>query len=442
MNKTLQIASGRLAKALLLIGAAAVMASPAMAAKMMKTSFLDPQMSWPFTLSDHQGQDGKFYINGQNEGYTTVFDADSGKKLKTINMWEYERAALKKAGKKVDEKANDFIMKNMRPHHGWVVPGGRYYYVSNNSKESSRMWVVDTKTDEIVGTFEAGGKGPLHGAFSPFQNLAAFGAVQDKKKGVVTLIDTKTHKVIGEAKTSGVQVRDIVFTPDNKHLYATNQGWDPEKGIKGKVDMINIKTRKIVKTFDIPGAKGMKMTYDGKIAGVTNFRKGEVVFIDAVKHKIIGTVKTGGKPNNVSFTADNKLAFAGLYEANEFVIIDLKKMSVAARIAGGKEANAVYPVPGSDSIAIGTSESDDFVTFIDYKAMKKIKDIPTPLGAHNVSYTPDGKKAIVSCKKSREAVILDVAAMDELEIIPDAGNGNNGVRWVPYAKGLSASKPY
>ena len=407
-----------------------------------RTDNMDGQMSWPFNLQQWADQDGKFYINGEAEGYVSVFDAQTLTKLKTISFWDYEYKQREDSGKALDEEAKDFIQKNARPHHSWISPGGKYNYVSNNSKGWERMWVVDTRTDNIVTHIDTGGMGPLHGSFSPFRDIAAFGAVQDKKKGMVTFIDLKTHKVIGTVKTSGIQTRDMFFTPDNKHLYVSNSGWDPDKGVMGGVDMIDIDAMKVVKTFDIPGSRGMKMNSDGTLAAVASIRKGFVAIIDAKNHKILAKVDVGSKPNNVQFHPDNTRVYVGLAGDKQFAVIDLKTMSVKAKIAGGKEANAVYFPPGRSDIAIATNEADDFVTVIDTKNDTKIKDILTPLGAHNISYSPDGKRAIVSCRKSREAVFLDVEALEEIDIIPDAGHANNGVRWVPYGSGLGTKKPY
>lgn len=422
--------------------AAALLLASCVTGGVARMNNLDPQMSWPYDVSNLAGSEGKFYINGENEGFITVFDATTMEKLKVISAWEYEYDQLRAAGKPVDEKAIDFIQKNARPHHSWVVPGGRYNYISNNARNWDRFWVVDTTTDEIVTHFQTGGVGPLHGAFSPFRDLAVFGNVQDRKQGVATFIDTVNHKVIGTVKTSGTQTRDVVFAPDNKHVYITNSGWDPKKGNMGGVDMIDIDAMKVVKHFDIPGARGMKMTYDGKIAGVASIRKGFVAFIDLEKHEIIGKVQLGNRPSNVAFSPDNTKAYIGLAKDKVFAVVDLKTMTLKTKIPAGKNANAVYFPPGATRYAFGTSEADDFVTVIDFVTDTKVKDIFTPLGAHNIAYTPDGKIAIVSCRKSREAVFIDVEKQEIIKVIDKAGHGNNGVRWIPYMAGHSSAKPY
>lgn len=403
---------------------------------------LETQMSWPLEIDKVADQKGKFYLNGQNEGIVTVFDAETQTKLKIISFWEYEYEQVRKSGKTLDEKAKDFIQKNALPHHSWIVPGGRYNYISNTAKGWDRMWVVDTWSDKVIAHMNTGGFGPLHGSFSPFEDLAIFGAVQQKDKGLVTLINTRNHKVLGTIKTSGSNTRDIVFNPDKKHIYVTNSGYAPDKGNMGHVDMLDIRARKLVKSFDITGSRGMKMTYDGKLVGVASAKKGYVAYIDATTHKIIGKVKIGKKPNNVAFNPQQTKSYVGVSGAKKFAVIDLKTMKLKTLLDGGKGANAVYFPPGNNKVAIATNENDDFVTIIDTVNDKVIKTIDTPLGAHNVAYTGDGKIAIISCKKSREAVFVDVTTMEEIEVYPEAGHGNNGVRWFPYGPGRSVDKPY
>lgn len=404
---------------------------------------LDPQMSWPYDPARLAETPGKFYINGENEGFVTVFDANTQKLLKVISFWDYEYDQIRKEkGHEPTEAEKDFIQKNARPHHSWITPGGHFNYISNNAQKWDRFWVVDTRTDEIVAHFNTGGTGPLHGGFSPYRDLAVWGAVQDKEKGVATFIDIKHHKVLGTVKTSGTQTRDVVFAPDNKHVYITNSGWAPDKGNMGGVDLIDIDARKVVKHFDVPGSRGMMVTYDGKLIGVASIRKGTVTFIDAVKHEIIKTIEIGSKPNNVAFNWEGTKSYIGLAGDKQIAVIDLKSMTLKTKIPAGKDANMTYVVPGNNKIAVATSEADDFVTIIDLINDKKIKDIPTPLGAHNVAFTPDGKVAIVSCRKSREAVFIDMDKLEEIDVIDRAGHGNNGVRWAPYAPGLGPDKPY
>lgn len=398
----------------------------------MDKLFLEPQMSWPVQWDKVKGKKGNFWICGQNSGFVSVWDDTTFEKVAHIDFWDYEKKLMIKEGKKIDEKTEDWIQKNVRPHHGWLAPGGKYFYVSNNSKKSDVFWVVDTKTFKIAARFNTGGIGPLHGAFSPTEDVAVWGNVQDKKKGVITFIDTKTHKVIDVVKTTGVQTRDINITHDGKYVFVANQGWNKKKGIKGSIDVFDMKSHEMVATIKgANGLKGMAMSKDGKTIVAAGRRVGKAYIIDVASMKLIATIDIGGEPSNVSFhpTNPNKV-YIGLYKADEYVVIDLVSHEVIARVPGGVQANALYWPVGRDDIAYGANEKDTFISVIDTINDKVVGEMETPLGSHNIRYRPDGKIGFASCKRSNEGVFFDVDKMEVVKTV-EVGFGNNGVRWVP-----------
>jgi DNA-binding beta-propeller fold protein YncE len=401
--------------------------------KVMNKLFLEPQMSWPVQWDKVKGKPGYFWVCGQNSGFVSVWDDKTMKKVAHIDFWDYEKKQLKKSGKKINEKTIDWIQKNVRPHHGWVAPGAKYFYVSNNSKDSDVFWVVDTKTFEITYRFNTGGTGPLHGAFSPVEDLAIWGNVQDKKKGVITFIDTKKHEVIDVVKTTGVQTRDINITHDGKTVFVANQGWDKEKGILGSIDVFDIKSRKMIKSIkDAQGLKGMAMSPDGKTIVACGRRVGKVYIIDVEKQAIRAVIETGGEPSNVAFHPTKPKVYVGIYGLNEFVVINLKKNKIKTRLKGGKEANSIYFPPGNPNLAFGANEKDTFITVINTKKDKVIGEMETPLGSHNIRFTPDGKIGFATCKRSNEGVFFDTAKQEVIETV-EVGFGNNGIRWIPKA---------
>lgn len=422
-----------------MVGCQTVGSHTAESPKVMNKLFLDPQMSWPIQWDKVKDRPGHFWVCGQNSGFVSVWDDKTLEKVAQIDFWEYERKQLVKAGKELNEKAEDFIQKNVRPHHGWVPPGAKTFYVSNNAKKNDRFWVVDSKTFKIIAHFNTGGMGPLHGAFSPVEDLAIWGNVQDKKKGVITFIDTKNHKVIDVVKTTGTQTRDINITHDGKTVFVVNQGWNKKKGILGSIDVFDIKSRKLIKSINgANGLKGMSMSPDGKTIVAAGRRVGKVYIIDVAKQALIKTIDTGGNPSNVSFHPTLPKVYVGLYKnkktgiGNEYVVIDLKTNTIKTRFRGGKQANALYFPPGNPNIAFGANEKDTFISVIDTQNDKVIKELDTPLGSHNIRFRPDGKIGFATCKRSNEAVFIDV---DKLEVIKtvEVGFGNNGVRWVPKA---------
>ena len=390
---------------------------------------LDPQMSWPIQWDKVKGKPGLFWVAGQNSGFVTVWDDSTYEKVAHIDFWGYE--------KEQTNKPEDWIQKNIRPHHVWVAPGAKVIYVSNNSKKSDLFWVVDAKTFKIVSRFNTGGMGPLHGAFSPTEDLAIWGNVQDKKKGVITFIDTKNHKVLEVVKTTGVQTRDINITHDGKTVFVGNQGWDKKKGIMGSVDVFDIKSRKLIASItDAQGLKGMSMSPDGKTIIALGRRVGKVYFIDVAKQEIRATTVIGGQPSNVAFHPTQPKIYVGIYKdkksgvGDEYVVLNLNSAEIITRIEGGSQANTVYFPPGNPDIAFGANEKDTFISVIDTKNDKLVGEIETPLGTHNIRFRQDGKVGFASCKRSNEGVFFDVDKQEVITVV-EVGFGNNGVRWSP-----------
>ncbi len=396
--------------------------------------YLEPQMSWPVQWDKVQGQDGYFWVFGQNSGFISVWSDDTLEKVAHIDVWGYERDRLKKEGVTIDQKKEDWIQKNIRPHHGWLEPGAKYIYASNNSKKSDAFWIIDTKTFKIVKRINTGGMGPLHGAFSPTEDLAIFGNVQDKKKGVITFIDTKNHEVIDVVKTTGVQTRDIAITHDGKRVFVGNQGWDKKKGIKGSIDVFDIKSRKMIASIKgAQGLKGMAMSKDGKTIVAAGRRLGKAYIVDVEMMELVATLDIGGEPSNVGFhPTDPSRVYIGVYKTNEYVVIDFKKRKVVARIPGGNQANALYWPVGNSDVALGANEKETYISVIDTKNDMTIGEIDTPLGSHNIRYRADGKVGFATCKRSNEAVFIDTEKMEVIKTV-EVGFGNNGVRWVPKA---------
>lgn len=400
------------------------------AAELMNKLFLDPQMSWPVQWDKVKGKPGNFWVCGQNSGFITIFDAQTRERIARIDFWQYEKDKLIKAGKTIDKETEDFIQKNIKPHHVWVAPGAEYIYVTNNAKKSDNFWIVENKKPyRIIKTLNSGAMGPLHGAFSPIEDLAIFGNVQDKKKGIVTFIDTAKHEVVGTIKTSGTQTRDVNITHDGKLAFVNNQGYNKEKGNLGSIEVIDIKARKIINNIPAHGTKGMAMSKDGKLIVVAAKQIGAVYIIDVESQKILTKLDTGGKPSNVSFHPNGKKVYVGV-DKKGYVVIDLETRSIIKTIKGGKQANALYFPPGRDDIAFAANEKDTFISVIDTKNDKLIKELETPLGSHNIRFNPEGTVGFATCKKSNEAVWIDVGKL-EVDIQEDVGFGNNGVRWVP-----------
>ena len=71
---------------------------------------------------------------------------------------------------------------------------------------------------------------------------------------------------IAAIETNGIQTRDIVISHDGRYAFIGHQGYNPEEGLMGSVDVLDIANREIVKSIGEGRCRAGKMTNDGRYA--------------------------------------------------------------------------------------------------------------------------------------------------------------------------------
>lgn len=115
--------------------------------------------------------------------------------------------------------------------------------------------------------------------------------VADMKAEGVFIIDGDSFKEIGHIKT-GIGAHGLYPSRDGKLLYVANRGvakvYGPPKG-KGSVSVIDFATRKVVKTWGIPGGGSPDMgnlSADGKTFWLSGRYDNEVYVVDTTSGKV------------------------------------------------------------------------------------------------------------------------------------------------------------
>ena len=409
-----------------------------------KLAWLEPQNTQPYAPQGVAGREGKFYVINTQSDTVSVVDQKTHRVLKTLKL---DLESIKHLGFDIKK------FKNIaKPHHAWIVPGGRYLYVGNESREHDAVWVIDTRTDEIIDIHRAGmGKietyGMLHGAFNPAEPMSYWGAVQDRKRGIVFVYDDTKLKPVGYIDTTeaGTQVRDIIWEGSGRYAFVFHQNKK-----KSHIAVVDHKTRQVIDVLtDHWGGGQATRTKDSRAVIGLSSRKDYASIIDVRTRKIVRKVSfkdiVPGKksvPRNVSMGPKDKLAYVGLRKIGKGVAFDVDTGKIVAVFECGKKANTIYiPPVANPKVGLFTNEAADFVTAIDLATNTKIKDIPTGNGSHNIAFSADGKVAGVSILKDDFVTLID---MEKLEVIADVktGWGQKGIRWVPYMPGLSSDNPY
>ena len=277
--------------------------------------------------------------------------------------------------------------------------------------------VIDTATNEIVGTLPVNGAGVAvspDGKFVYMTNFA-FG----RGTGQVWAIDALTNNVTATTR-AGDFPDAVAVSPDGKNVYATNdyEHGACTMGCTGGVFDISAATHK-VSSFD--GGVG----YSYALAVAPNGCVYVVPYFSEVDNSISvlgpkpcgGSVTVGNVPSAVAISPDGKRAYVTNQADFTVSVVDTASLSVTATIpindAGGPDGIAVAP---DGSRAYVTTLGNN-VWIIDTAKNAAVASVPICCGA-GVAVAPDGKHVYVL---SGSVYVIATATNKVVATIPASG---------------------
>jgi YVTN family beta-propeller protein len=114
----------------------------------------------------------------------------------------------------------------------------------------------------------------------------------------------------------------------------------------GGVSVIDTRTRKVVQTIAIGTKRSnrIKLTPDGKFALVSDIDTGEVVVLDAPARKVIAHIPVGKSPEGILMPAGG-MAYVAVNGDNFVAVIDLKTWQVTKKIQTGIGPDGMAWIP-------------------------------------------------------------------------------------------------
>jgi DNA-binding beta-propeller fold protein YncE len=390
--------------------------------------FYGDTWTWPYQtdLMAHLER-GKFYIPIQDEDKIAILDPDAP---------DYGLTFVK----------TDYV----QPHHPWMAPGMRYNWINFQSEgkgDHDAIGILDTRTNEFVKYINTGSNDPFHMAFSPTENVLVT-ADLDPEVGRVHIFDTEKMELIASVETTGLQTRDIVITHDGRYAFIGHSVYDPDKGIPGAVDLLDIAEQKIVKSFGEGRCRAGKMTNKGDLVFYSCGKTDEIVVISTETLEEVKRIQMpeGMNTFNISFRPDDRYAYVGLIvDEGELAIIDMETLELAKTLPSGTRVNSTYHHPTA-KLAVTTNDgTDSHVSIVDTENNEIIDQIETGgKGTHNGQWSPDGRWFIVSNRLGDSVTLLEyLEESNTIEWVDDimVGFGANGVHWTPYFCGVPELTP-
>jgi YVTN family beta-propeller protein len=274
--------------------------------------------------------------------------------------------------------------------------------------------VIDTATNQVVGTPVEVGDGPYTNAITPNGKFMYVGNANSED---VVVVDLQTGQLVGSPIPLGGSPGVLAISPDGTTVYVTNE-------TNAEVDVISTQTNQLVAPSIPLGGEpwGIAFAPDGKTAYVTDMENGTVHVIDTQTKQVVGTpIRVGEEPINVAFTPNGAFAYVTNEGSNSVSVIDTQTRQVVATIPVGESPWEVAISPNGAKAYVANL-SDDSVSVIDTGTRQVVgSPIPTGEGPYEVAFTPDGKTAYVTNYNGQSVTVIDAATNQVKTTIPVEG---------------------
>jgi DNA-binding beta-propeller fold protein YncE len=225
--------------------------------------------------------------------------------------------------------------------------------------------------------------------------------VLDSAEAQLTLIDQKTHKVVGTMPT-GKEPHHLMITPDSKSLLVANS-------VSNSLMFVDPSSGKLQGTLEgIDDPYQLAFSPDRKWFATAALRlnRVDIYHYDGKNFTIAKRVPVAKTPSHLTFTSDSRLVFVSVQDSGELAAIDLATQTVLWRMQVGSAPAGVWMTPGDKYLLVGMTGEDN-VAVVDWRQQKIVKRIPTGRAAHNFRTLDDGQHVAVSNRVSSTISIID-----------------------------------
>jgi len=189
----------------------------------------------------------------------------------------------------------------------------------------------------------------------------------------------------------------LALSGDGSRLLVANQ-------TAGSVSLVDTRSHRVLdelKTGERPA--GVALSRDGRRGIVTHWYGYDLAVL-ALKDDhmtVVGRIETGPEPRGVALSADGGTAYVAVGVANEVVRIDIKGKTVTGRLAVGREPRGVALSPDGSRLLVSNARSQN-VSIIDPRAWAVLHTLPIDGdNLRQVATSADGKTGYVANMRNR-----------------------------------------
>ena len=282
--------------------------------------------------------------------------------------------------------------------------------------------VIDTAAQKELQRMPVG-RGPHHMMALPDDSALLVGLTAVNQ---LAFLDRKTGAV--QKKIAMLDPYQIAFSPDKKYFVATALRMDHVDIYPGELTD-NIKPLARVKSGSMPSH--LVFSPDSKIVYVTEQGADSVSRIDLANGKLIDRIKVGLTPAGIWLTPDGKHLLVGVMGENFVAVIDRASFKATAKIITGRGAHNFLPMGDGQRLLV-SNRAEDTISILDMNTLKVLETFRAPGSPDCMELTRDGKTLWYTARVAKKAVAIDMETKKITGSVP-VGRSPHGIYYYDHA---------
>ena len=241
--------------------------------------------------------------------------------------------------------------------------------------------------------------------------------------GTIQIVDLQSGRAIDIINLpKPVRPHCAKFGPDGL-LYVTAE-------LANAVYAVDIHSRKVVAEIPTgrPESHMLVISPDGARAYTANVSSGTISVLDLRKHALVTVIPVAKKVQRLSLSPDGRWLFTHDQDAPRVAVIDTSTNTISRWIDLSSTVYSSQPTPDGKLLVADSPQGKLFVVNLSTGALEKSYDIPAAVG--EVTLTPDGSQAYVSCPQAGTIEVLNLRD-GKLEESLHLTKGVDGLMWLP-----------
>lgn len=240
--------------------------------------------------------------------------------------------------------------------------------------------------------------------------------VLNKSEANVSMIDATSGDVYATIGV-GIGPHEAATSPDGKTVIVCNYG-QREPG--HTLTVIEVEKQRAARTIDLVDYhRPHGIVYlDERTIVVTAEVEKKLLVVDVEDGRVVSAIDTDQDISHmVAVTPDERYAFVANIGSGSASVIDLKGRQLVKVVETAPQAEGVAAHRSRPEVWVSNRRANT-ISVISTESLEVLSEFDCGEVPIRVTFTPDGRKALVSCARSGEVAIFDVATRSEIARVP------------------------